>query len=171
MKHCPGCGETKPAEEFHKRSASKDGLARECKPCRKAACADDYRRHRAARLIVRKAYRRAHPEVNRASGKRIYAAKPEQYRARNAARRARERQATQYPDDRGAIRAIYKLAMTCRRMGISCHVDHIVPLKGARVCGLHVSWNLRVIADDENQAKSNAFSVTDFSDLENSPCK
>lgn len=53
------------------------------------------------------------------------------------------------------IQSIYKYCQALRGIGLSYEVDHIVPLRGKDVSGLHVPWNLQVIPAAENRSKGN----------------
>lgn len=74
----------------------------------------------------------------------------------SSARRAGIDKATPSWADREAIKDVYtRCLMRSRVTGIKYEVDHIIPLKGKNVSGLHVHWNLQIIPAFENRKKSN----------------
>jgi hypothetical protein len=82
-------------------------------------------------------------------------------RDRSAKRRAAKNNATPEwltQEHLSEIKSFYTQARDCELVsGEKYHVDHIVPLRGETVCGLHVPWNLQVLPADINIAKKNHF--------------
>jgi hypothetical protein len=74
-----------------------------------------------------------------------------------AKRRAAEMQRTPVWADAAAIAAVYIEAEQMRQIGCDVQVDHIYPLRGKKVSGLHVHNNLQILLATDNQQKSNRF--------------
>ena len=81
-----------------------------------------------------------------------YLSNKNNYLARNAHRRALKLKATPTWANLAKIKEIYN---NCPK---DYHVDHIIPLKGDLVSGLHVESNLQYLTAKENLQKSNKYS-------------
>jgi len=66
------------------------------------------------------------------------------------------RKATPEWADMDKMNAVY---MEARNMDGDYHVDHIVPLQGKTVCGLHCQDNLQILEARENRLKSNKLKI------------
>ena len=63
-------------------------------------------------------------------------------------------------DDFWIIEEAYKLAaLRTQMLGFSWHVDHIIPLQGKHVSGLHVPTNIQVIPGSDNVRKHNSYQI------------
>jgi hypothetical protein len=75
---------------------------------------------------------------------------------------ARAKKQNKYPAwaNKEEIKKIYtQAALMEKETGIKYHVDHIIPLNGELVSGLHVHTNLQIVTSRENIEKRNKFIV------------
>jgi hypothetical protein len=82
-----------------------------------------------------------------------------QYAANAMRRHAAKLERTPAWADHDLIDSFYALAGIYRDFGHEVEVDHVVPLRGRRVSGLHVHDNLQIIPSHLNKAKSNHFAI------------
>lgn len=157
VKTCGKCGETKPLASFYKcNNGTKTGLQSYCKACQGATNKFHYEANREKLCAAAKAYCEANPERKRAADKAYREANPDKVNAHTAKRKADKFRATPAWADEVAIARVYKEARDLTQCtGMPHHVDHFYPLKGRKVCGLHVAENLRAIPWRENISKGN----------------
>jgi hypothetical protein len=177
-KTCKGCASVKPMSLFYKDKQAKDLCSTYCKECTKAkanaayhnnkevhnARSNDYRRKNMPKIrAIAANYREKNrKKINAYSGEWIKSNRLSST-LHTAKYRAAKLQRTPHwltEFDLLKIKCLYQLAaMRTRESDYTWDVDHIIPLKGRLVSGLHVPDNLRVIPATENKRKLNKYEV------------
>lgn len=140
------------SEREHIHKLDRAGYARNA-VVNRARRAAYYKANRERCIEVVKEWRQTHGKDWR---KKNYALFGHRYAAAAATRRLQEARATPTWADRKAIEDFYETAAGLSMYtGEWYHVDHIVPLRGKTVCGLHTQANLQVLPAKENMLKSN----------------
>ncbi len=148
QKLCHTCNLLLPTTSFSKRSASHDGLKPRCKSCDSAARSISY--------YLDPAFRSASLERAKRNKQARFTADPAYKKAFNLWCSTRRR--TRIPE----WVSITDFLPVCHQLllaGEGYELDHIVPLNGAIVSGLHVPSNVQVVRREANQRKRNNFDI------------
>lgn len=176
MKSCIKCNESKSLCSFSRDKNRKDGLYVYCKACTKVMHKEHYIRNydsinaRVANYAMKNPdkvaaakaeWQKDNPEKVKESTKRYSKLNPHKVLARTNKRRASKLNATPSwltEEHHKQMADMYWLAKDLEAIsGEKYHVDHIIPLQGKTVCGLHVPWNLQVLPADINVSKGTTY--------------
>lgn len=181
VKKCSSCKTIKPFSDFNKNKSQKDGFDNNCKECRKlsrlnnsdkrikymrdwrtknpTARRDHYNKNKQSASLYAREYRNKNRDKLLLNSRIWRINNLDRDAAKAARRRASKLNATPpwlTKQDFEQIKELYEITKAFKLYtGEEYHVDHIVPLQGEGVCGLHVPWNLQVISAKENLSKHN----------------
>jgi len=126
------------------------------------------KRYREQNIEYHRAIARDYYRDNTESMKRYHirwsrenAAKANQHAMNRHAAKLRRTPGWLTEDDLWVMNEIYDLAkLRAKTTGVKHQVDHIIPLRGELVSGLHTPWNMQVITAEENARKNNQYEVS-----------
>lgn len=174
-KNCKSCNTVQSLEFFGNHKNSYNNKAFYCKLCYNHKSKEWISANKDKRAMVIKEYARRNPEIIKKTAKKYRLSNLDKDAAKTAKRRAAKLKATpmwltdqQLKD----IKSFYSLAKKLESIcGVKYHVDHITPLRGENVCGLHVPCNLQVLEASLNISKSNNTNIDYITKLKDKPCR
>lgn len=158
QKQCRQCKQELSLLYFYKDSRLKCGYRSKCKECVNKVHKIYAQKNKDA--IQKKAleWRSLHSEHVKEYYKNYKKNNRNRQTALQAKRRACKLNATPSWANLSDIERVYAVAdKTTKLTGVQHHVDHIIPLQGKNVCGLHVFDNLCIIPAKMNLQKGNTF--------------
>lgn len=174
MKTCSSCKETKELSLFVKNKTRKDGYSAMCRVCTqeysKAYRKENkeqiaqynafYKENNKERVkLLEKQWRQKHPQRCKEIFKNWKKNNKGKVNAETAKRHtAKMNRRPQWlsAEQLTEIKEFYVMAKELEKVfPWKQHVDHIVPLQGKTVSGLHVPWNLQIIPASWNISKGN----------------
>ncbi len=162
-KYCYKCVELKPIDSFTTRKVSVSNLNPTCKECDNAQRQQYYKDHRDQELANRVEYQNVHKTrlaVYRKEYNKNNRDKKNTYEAKRRAAKINRTPLWLTEEDRWMFKEVYSLSKLREELtGIKYNVDHIIPLQGKLVSGLHVPSNLQVIPAKDNFEKSNKYTI------------
>ena len=158
MKECTGCGTEQSLDGFHKDKKGKLGRVSTCKKCVQERHRNYYLKNQEVLVEKQRTFRTENAEViseRRKTYDATYRFKhPDKIRSAKRKAQAHRRAATLRATVEWADQQLIK-DMYLEADYFQMHVDHIVPLQGKMVCGLHWEGNLQLLTPKENLKKSN----------------
>ena len=134
-------------EYMRKRRENKELREAELELLRKQRDSDEYRARDAK-------WKRDNRDKVRAYEQQYYKENSAKVIAKVSKRRAKQVSATF--GDQEAINFVYHAAQAIKDVyGTQWEVDHVVPLQGNNVSGLHIACNLQLLSPEQNRSKSN----------------
>ena len=162
-KICSKCGELKKTSEFYKASNQKSGYYPSCKDCKKATVSEYLLTCPEIKKRLDALYKQKRPEVGKKARDKYYSNNKILWTVSTAKRRVSKLNRTPSwlsKQDKAYIEYIYKFSRNISKyLGKEYHVDHIIPLQGDLVSGLHVPSNLQVIPAIDNLQKGNTWQI------------
>ena len=162
---CSKCFIEKSILEFPRAKTCVSGYRSYCKDCKNKQTSSYYYKDKSKHRCISDKWAAANPEKIRTIKKEWKKRNPLQVKVDNAKRSAIKRSANVTWDseltDFVFEEAHHLRGLRDQAFGFRWHVDHIIPLQGKYVCGLHVWNNFAVIPAVVNLRKNNKYALSE----------